>query len=182
MSELAALLKGTSRNLTNANPIDVSIVDGSGNQVTSFGGSGGTASNYSSAFPSAGTAVGFKDQSGNMAPGLLDASGYLEVNVKAGGSSPVQPGTSALTNVSASASSVTLLASNASRLGAVFFNDDTQAPCLIKFGITASATSFTLRLLPGDSYIMAQPVYTGRIDGIWTNSPSGAMRVTELTA
>lgn len=39
----------------------VMIVDGSGNQVTSFGGSGGTASNYTSAFPASGTAVGFSD-------------------------------------------------------------------------------------------------------------------------
>lgn len=39
----------------------VAIVDGSGNQITSFGGSGGTASNYTSAFPSTGTAVGFSD-------------------------------------------------------------------------------------------------------------------------
>lgn len=39
----------------------IAIVDGSGNQVTSFGGSGGTSSNFGSAFPSAGTAIGVSD-------------------------------------------------------------------------------------------------------------------------
>lgn len=39
----------------------VQIVDASGNQVTTFGGAGGTASNYGSAVPSAGTAAGFSD-------------------------------------------------------------------------------------------------------------------------
>ena len=39
----------------------VAIVDASGNQVTSFGGSGGTASNFTSAFPATGTAAGFSD-------------------------------------------------------------------------------------------------------------------------
>lgn len=39
----------------------VAIVDASGNQITSFGGSGGTASNFGSAFPSAGTAIGGTD-------------------------------------------------------------------------------------------------------------------------
>lgn len=36
----------------------VAIVDGSGNQITAFGGSGGTASNFGSTFPTAGTAIG----------------------------------------------------------------------------------------------------------------------------
>lgn len=48
------------------------------------GGSGGTSSNFNSAFPSAGTAIGFSNGT-NMVPGLVDGSGYLEVNVKAGG-------------------------------------------------------------------------------------------------
>lgn len=48
----------------------VAVVDGSGNQITSFGGSGGTASNYGSAFPSAGTAVGFSDGT-NMVAGTI---------------------------------------------------------------------------------------------------------------
>jgi hypothetical protein len=46
---------------------------------------GGTSSNFGSAFPTPGTAIGFKDSAGtNMAAGNLDASGFLKVNVAAG--------------------------------------------------------------------------------------------------
>lgn len=77
---LTSAARGAERALT------VQIVDASGAQVTTFGGAGGTSSNYGSAFPSAGTAVGFKDSSGtNLAAGNLDASGNLKVNVAAGG-------------------------------------------------------------------------------------------------
>lgn len=51
----------------------VAIVDGSGNQVTSFGGSGGTASNFGSAVPSTGTAAGFSDGTNMQAPRVFDA-------------------------------------------------------------------------------------------------------------
>lgn len=43
------------------NALTTQIVDGSGNQITSFGGAGGTASNFGSTFPSSGTAVGYTD-------------------------------------------------------------------------------------------------------------------------
>jgi hypothetical protein len=46
--------------------VSVAIVDGSGNQVTAFGGSGGTASTLGSAVPTQGTAVGFQDIAGNL--------------------------------------------------------------------------------------------------------------------
>ncbi len=51
----------------------VAIVDGSGNQVTSFGGSGGTASNFTSAVPATGTAVGFSDGTNMQAARVFDA-------------------------------------------------------------------------------------------------------------
>jgi hypothetical protein len=54
--------------------------------ITSGGGSGGTASSFSSAFPATGTAVGASDGT-NMKPLSVDGSGYLEVNVKAGSGS-----------------------------------------------------------------------------------------------
>ncbi len=74
---LTSLAVGTQHALT------IAVVDGSGNQITSFGGSGGTASNFSSAFPSTGTAIGASDGT-NMKPLLLDGSGFLKVNVSAG--------------------------------------------------------------------------------------------------
>src|SRR5262249_51986901 len=47
-------------------------------------GSGGTASNFGSAFPTTGTASGFKDVSGNMAGANLDSGGNLFVDCASG--------------------------------------------------------------------------------------------------
>lgn len=60
----------TSLSLGSQRAPTVAIVDASGNQITSFGGSGGTASNYGSAFPTAGTAIGFSDGT-NMQTGRV---------------------------------------------------------------------------------------------------------------
>lgn len=61
--------------------------DNAGHVICDSGcsGSGGTASNFGSSFPAAGTASGFKDSTGLlMAPGNLDASGFLKVNCSSG--------------------------------------------------------------------------------------------------
>jgi hypothetical protein len=50
-----------------AKAMTVAIVDGSGNQITAFGGSGGTASNFGSTFPTSGTAIGLTNGT-NMVP------------------------------------------------------------------------------------------------------------------
>lgn len=95
---------------------------------------------------------------------------------------PVQddrPATATLANVAASASNVTLRASNTARMGLTIFNDST-ASVYVKFGATASATSFTVFLGPGAYYELPNPVYTGIVDGIWT-SATGSARVTEMT-
>lgn len=84
-----------------------------------------------------------------------------------------------LSNVASSASNVTLLASNSGRKGAVFFNDSTQS-CFVKFGTTASATSYTYQVFPSQTLELPVPIYQGQIDGIWA-SANGAMRVTETT-
>lgn len=67
----------TGLSLGSARAPTVAIVDGSGNQITSFGGSGGTASNFGSTFPTAGTAAGMS-QGGNMVA-LTGTSGNLNV-------------------------------------------------------------------------------------------------------
>lgn len=182
VATIIAHLKATSRALTNSTPIDVAIVDGTGAQVTSFGGSGGTSSSFGAAFPGSGTAAGFIDSTGiNMAGGNLDASGNLKV---AGTltTTPPASATATLTNVASSASNVTLLASNALRLAFEFYNDSTSS-VYVKFGATASATSYTKRLLPNEFWSTKDigVNYTGRIDAIW-DSANGNMRVTELTA
>lgn len=87
--------------------------------------------------------------------------------------------TATLTNVSASASSVQLLAANANRVGLIIFNDSTSS-LYMKFGTTASTTNFTLKVFQGSSYEMTLPIFTGRIDGVW-DVAVGSARITELT-
>lgn len=84
-----------------------------------------------------------------------------------------------VTQVASSASSVTLQASNASRKGLTIYNDSTQA-LYVKFGTTASATSFTVKI-PADGYyeMPVAPVYTGRVDAIWA-AANGNAYVTEM--
>jgi hypothetical protein len=92
---------------------------------------------------------------------------------------PLRASTATLTNVTASASSVQLLASNGNRKGGIFVNDADQV-CYLKFGTTASATSFTYKIAAGGTIELPSPVYTGQIDAIWAGSPTGAMRITEV--
>lgn len=158
----------------------VAIVDGSGTQVTSFGGSGGTASTVGSAFPVTATAVGFLDASGNMAGANLDGSGNLKI-AGSFSATPTKSATSTLTSVADSASSVTVLAANANRQGAIFYNDSTAA-VFLKFGTTASSSSFTKKVLPSGDWDITSTFYTGKVDAIWVSAPGGAMRITELSA
>lgn len=87
--------------------------------------------------------------------------------------------TATLANVADTASSTTLLALNAARRVAIIVNDST-VDLYVKYGATASATSFTYKLGPGET--LREDSYTGVIDGIWASDAVGAARVTELTA
>lgn len=104
---------------------------------------------------------------------LVDALGKLLVT--ASGSTSA---TGTLSNVAASATSVTVLASNAARLGATVVNDG-NSKLYLKFGTTASTTSFTV-LIPAQGYYEVPFGFTGRMDGLWT-SANGSARVTEMT-
>jgi hypothetical protein len=86
--------------------------------------------------------------------------------------------TATLSNVNASASSVTLLAANTARLGATIVNDSTVT-LYVKFGATASTTSYTVKLLAG-AYYEVPFGYYGIIDGI-SASATGVIRITEIT-
>ena len=89
-------------------------------------------------------------------------------------------GTATLSNVATSTTSATLLIANVARRGVVIYNDSLVA-MYVKFGTTASATSFTYYLAAGATFEMpTSPLYTGRIDGILASS-TGTARVTELT-
>lgn len=87
--------------------------------------------------------------------------------------------TASISRVSASATSVTLLAANANRRRVIIHNEST-ASLRIKLGATASATSYSLLLGPGDTYESPTDwVYTGAVDGIW-DAANGAAQITEV--
>lgn len=93
----------------------------------------------------------------------------------------VTSATATLANIASSATSVTLIALNAARLGGAIYNDS-SAILYVKFGSTASATSFTVEMAANSYYeLPGTPIYTGVITGIWA-SATGSARVTELTA
>lgn len=87
--------------------------------------------------------------------------------------------TPTLANVSASATSVALFAANTSAVARSVVNDS-AADLYLKFGATASATSYTAKLGPGAYYEFPAPLYNGVVHGIWT-SATGSARTTELT-
>jgi hypothetical protein len=93
---------------------------------------------------------------------------------------PVQPGNASVTSVAANAGSVTILAGNANRKGAMITNDSVTGTLYLKLGAVASTTSYTAKLIPGAYYELPSPVYFGIIDGIW-DIASGNARVTETT-
>lgn len=108
--------------------------------------------------------------------------GSIPVSVATGGS-----GTSAsVSRVAASASSVTLLASNTSRRSASFCNNSTAAVLYLKLGTTASITggaeSFTVKIAAGGFFKLDINEYSGRVDGIWDSAEVGAeCLITEIT-
>lgn len=112
--------------------------------------------------------------SGDYAPKALDVKGRTLVAQKAA--------TGTLSNVASSATSVTVLAANAERIGATITNDS-SALLYLKFGATASTTSYTVVLAGAASapfsYYEVPAGYTGIIDGIWA-SATGNARVTEI--
>lgn len=87
--------------------------------------------------------------------------------------------TPTLANVASSATNVTLFAANPAARGRIIFNDST-AILSIKFGATASATSFTDQVAAASRYVFPDtPFYSGQVDGIWA-SANGNARTTEL--
>ena len=115
------------------------------------------------------------DSSGNDIGSMLDGASYrllVEALIK-------RSATSAVTNVAGSTSNVTLLASNANRLGASVYNDSNK-DLYLKLGTTASSTSYTT-VVPRNALYEVPFGYTGIIDGLWESGVSGAARVTENT-
>jgi hypothetical protein len=84
-----------------------------------------------------------------------------------------------LTTLASAASSAQLLAANSSRKGLLLYNTDANA-VLIKYGTTASASSFSARIPQNYYWEMPLPTYTGRIDAIWEADGAGSLFATEL--
>ena len=99
--------------------------------------------------------------------------------LKVDGSAARQVSTASLTSLASAATSAQLLAANSARKGLVLTNTDANG-VYVKYGTTASATSFTV-LIPANGYWeMPLPTYTGRIDAIWAADGSGSLYATEL--
>lgn len=85
--------------------------------------------------------------------------------------------TPTVTSVAASATSVMLLAANASRQGATVFNDG-NSTIYVKLGAAAATTSYTVKVTSQGYYELPYG-YTGEVDALWANA-NGSARITEL--
>ena len=86
--------------------------------------------------------------------------------------------TATVTSVTASASSVELLAANPRRLGGMVANES-AGTLYLKLGETASATSYTIKLFTDDVWELP-PGYKGPVHAIWSAVLEGeAARITE---
>lgn len=86
----------------------------------------------------------------------------------------------AVTSVADTATSTTLLSSSGARKGFRITNTS-SAVLYVKYGTTASATDFTVRL-PQWAYL-EENFYSGRVDAVWASDPGdGAALITSLSA
>lgn len=157
------------------------LYDGSGNIVSSFGGSGGTEYTEGDSDSSiTGTAFLWEDAADTVRP--VSAAKPLPVSLISAVTPFAKAATSTHANVNTSTTSATLLAANTARLGFSIVNESLVV-LYVKFGATASATSYKYALLPGQSLDSTGMLglYTGVIDGILASS-TGVARVAEETA
>lgn len=127
--------------------------------------------------PGTGVTIATKDAStGGDFVSVASEVQVTEVGVVEGGIAYARPQTGTLSNVSASATSVTLLSASGTRKGFRVYNDSASA-VYIKYGTTASTTSFTVRVEAYGFY--SEEDYGGRVDAIWTTA-TGTARVTGI--
>lgn len=82
-----------------------------------------------------------------------------------------------LANVASSASNTNLFAATAQINARVVYNDST-AVLYLKFGATASTTSYTVQIASQGYFEFPDPLYAGQVDGIWA-SANGFARTTQ---
>lgn len=97
---------------------------------------------------------------------------------------PVTPSvdnaTATLSAVASLATTQQLLAANTGRKGVLIVNTDANT-LRLKYGTTASASSFTVAIPSNGYWEMPTPTYAGRIDGIWDADGAGSAYITELS-
>jgi hypothetical protein len=91
-------------------------------------------------------------------------------------STPEKASSVTISRVATSTTSATLISSNSSRKKAVIVNDSTSI-LYVKYGTTASATSYTYKLQSDDT--LEETNYTGRIDGI-LDTGTGNAQTTDI--
>lgn len=86
-----------------------------------------------------------------------------------------------MTFKASSATSIMLLLANPGRRGLILVNTDAN-DLYLRYGPTASTASggWTYKIPAGATWEMAQPIYGGRIDGIWTLAGAGIAEMTEM--
>jgi hypothetical protein len=95
---------------------------------------------------------------------------------------PSRAGTGTHTSVNDTATSATLLAANASRLGGTIYNDSSALLYVLWGAGTASASNYSVRVY-SNGYVEIPANYTGVVVGVWASDPNdGASHATEFTA
>lgn len=106
---------------------------------------------------------------GDVANNQADVNGNLKVTQTTS--------TAVVTSVADTATSTTLVAASTTAKERIIQNDSASI-LYVKFGTTASATDYTVKLLQDD---VLTTQYIGRIDGIWSADSTGAAKITELS-
>lgn len=123
-------------------------------------------------------------------PAALGAQGGLVIEGVANGTpvpisgtvntAVVRPANSTTAQTSVNNTSITLLASNANRLGAILYNPG-NTTVFVKLGTAVTTTDYSFPMTKGQSVELGQPVYTGAITGT-VASGTQSINTTELTA
>lgn len=124
------------------------------------------------------TAASVAGSDGDYTPLITDVNNNLWI--RQGVAPPQQKvASSVVTSVTSSLSSATIKTANSAREGLIIHNL-ANTTMYVKFGATASITSFTVAIASLGYYEMPRPVYTGIIDAIWDGTPTGIAAITEL--
>lgn len=92
------------------------------------------------------------------------------------------PSTAVVTRPSVGAGSTQILAANTSRKGGIVVNEHASQDLIIKFGVGASATSYTgVAQSGGGLFNFPVPVYTGVVEAIYSGGGTQVCEVTEET-